>query len=132
MCRRSRSARPGGRRIMDTCLQMALDVVDFGLDIQTACGAPLIDCSQTDWPTIVCPRWGRASVCARWVTRSRTSPFRSGRAISRSPTGVAVDPHSGLRYGGADPFAEGVAIGIDACPAGELEHVERLLKRQHG
>ena len=30
---------PGGRRILDTCLQMTLDVVDFGLDIQRLRGA---------------------------------------------------------------------------------------------
>jgi gamma-glutamyltranspeptidase len=30
---------------MDTCLQMALNVLDFGLDIQESCAAPLIDSS---------------------------------------------------------------------------------------
>src|SRR5205807_992585 len=36
---------PGGRRILDTCLQMTIDTIDYGLDIQAACASPLIDCS---------------------------------------------------------------------------------------
>jgi hypothetical protein len=28
-----------------------------------------------------------------------------------SPTGVSVDPISGLRFGGADPFGIGIAAG---------------------
>ncbi len=36
---------PGGRRIIDTCMQMTLNVLDFDMDIATACGAPLVDCS---------------------------------------------------------------------------------------
>jgi hypothetical protein len=28
-----------------------------------------------------------------------------------SPTGVAVDPRTSIRYGGTDPFAAGIAAG---------------------
>ena len=48
---------PGGRRIMDTCLQMVIDMIDYGMDIQSACAAPLIGYTQqpTDWPACVAP-----------------------------------------------------------------------------
>jgi hypothetical protein len=31
--------------------------------------------------------------------------------VFASPTGVTVDPGSGLRHGGADPFGIGIAAG---------------------
>jgi gamma-glutamyltranspeptidase / glutathione hydrolase len=102
---------PGGRRIMDTCLQMVVNVADYGLDIQAACSAPLIDCSQ-------------ASLLAddRLPIGTRRRLRELGHDVAdvtvsfwprhfASPTGVAVDPRTGLRYGGADPFAAGVALG---------------------
>lgn len=102
---------PGGRRIMDTCLQMVLGVVDYGLDIQTACASPLIDYSQAS-----------LLVDDRLPLGTRQRLRELGHAVEdvtvsfwprhfASPTGVTVDPQTRLRYGGADPFAEGVALG---------------------
>jgi gamma-glutamyltranspeptidase/glutathione hydrolase len=101
----------GGRRIMDTCLQMVTDTVDYGLDIQSACAAPLIDCSG---PELLAD--DRLPAGTRERLRAMGHPVRD---VSVSfwpqhfglPTGVAVDPATGLRYGGAVPFAMGVAIG---------------------
>ena len=102
---------PGGRRIIDTCLQMTLDVLDFEMDIQSACGAPLIDCSG---PELL------ADTRIAAATRERLREMGHNvvdaevafapRAFA-SPTGVTVDPGSGLRGGGADPFGIGVAAG---------------------
>ena len=102
---------PGGRRILDTCLQMTLDVVDFGMDIQSACSAPLIDCSG---PELLADD--------RLPARTLQSLREMGHDVVEatvsfsprqfaSPTGVAVDPATGLRYGGADPFGIGIAAG---------------------
>ena len=102
---------PGGRRIIDTCLQMTLNVIDFGLDIQSSCAAPLVDCSAPE--LLVDTRIAQA-------TRDRLREM--GHTVQdaevsfaprqfASPTGVTVDPATGLRYGGADPFGIGIAAG---------------------
>jgi gamma-glutamyltranspeptidase/glutathione hydrolase len=102
---------PGGRRIMDTCLQMVIDSVDYGLDIQSACGAPLIDCSG---PELLAD--DRLPAGTRERLRALGHPVRDVHVSFwprhfAMPTGVAVDPATGLRLGGADPFAMGVARG---------------------
>ncbi|MDQ6773692.1 MAG: gamma-glutamyltransferase [Candidatus Dormibacteraeota bacterium] len=103
---------PGGRRIMDTCMQMVTNVIDYGLDIQAACGSPVIDCSQ---PSLMVD--DRIAETTRQRLRSvghdvvDVSVSFWPRHFA-SPTGVTVDPQTGLRQGGADIFAEGVALGI--------------------
>ncbi|MDQ4045556.1 MAG: gamma-glutamyltransferase, partial [Chloroflexota bacterium] len=102
---------PGGRRIIDTCMQMALNVLDFGMDIQRACEAPLVDCSG---PEIL------ADTRIEQSTRDRLRAMGhevvdaevafAPRAFA-SPTGVTVDPVTGVRSGGADPFGIGIAAG---------------------
>lgn len=102
---------PGGRRIMDTCLQMTLDTLDFDLDIAAACAAPLIDCAG---PELLVDDRVPAATRARLremghdVVEVEVSFSPRGFA---SPTGVTVDPTSGLRSGGADPFGAGIAAG---------------------
>lgn len=103
---------PGGRRIMDTCMQMALDVIEFGMDIQSACAAPLIDCAG---PELLID--DRVPLATRDALRAMghnvldVEVSFSPRGFA-SPTGVAVDGKTGLRYGGADPFGIGIAAGI--------------------
>ena len=102
---------PGGRRILDTCLQMALNVVDFGLDIQAACAAPLIDCSSRE--LLADDRLPQAALRGlrdRGHELSEVTVSFSPRHFA-SPTGVAVDPLTRLRTGGADPFGIGIAAG---------------------
>jgi gamma-glutamyltranspeptidase/glutathione hydrolase len=102
---------PGGRRIMDTCLQMVLNVCDYGLDVQAACSAPLIDCSE-------------AALLAddRLTLGTRQSLRDMGHQLTdvtvsfwprhfASPAGVAIDRRTGLRTGGIDPFGPGLALG---------------------
>lgn len=102
---------PGGRRIMDTCVQMALDVIEFGMDIQSACGAPLIDCAG---PELLIddrvPAETRSALRNMGHNVVDVEVSFSPRGFA-SPTGVAVDPATGLRYGGADPFGIGIAAG---------------------
>lgn len=102
---------PGGRRIMDTCLQMALNVIEFGMDIQSACGAPLIDCAGPELmidDRVLAETRLALSGMGHNVVDVEVSFSPRGFA---SPTGVAVDPETGLRYGGADPFGIGIAAG---------------------
>jgi gamma-glutamyltranspeptidase/glutathione hydrolase len=103
---------PGGRRILDTCLQMTLDVIDFDLDIQTACASPLIDCSSTS-EVLADDRLPAATLRG---LRERGHvvndvPVSFSPRLFASPTGVTVDAETGLRYGGADPFGIGIAAG---------------------
>jgi gamma-glutamyltranspeptidase/glutathione hydrolase len=102
---------PGGRRILDTCLQMTLNVVDFGLDIQSACAAPLIDCSGRE--LLADDRLPPATLRALRAMGHHVSevPISFSPRQFASPTGVSVDPISGLRFGGADPFGIGIAAG---------------------
>ena len=103
---------PGGRRILDTCLQMTLDVVDFDLDIQAACAAPLIDCSSTS-EVLADDRLPSATLRGlreRGHVVNEVPVSFSPRQFA-SPTGVTVDAETGLRYGGADPFGIGIAAG---------------------
>ena len=102
---------PGGRRIMDTCLQVALNVLEFGMDIQAACSAPLIDCAGSELLVD-----DRIDPAARDALRAMghnvvDAEVSFSPRIFASPTGVAVDPATGLRYGGADPFGAGIAAG---------------------
>ena len=103
---------PGGRRIIDTCMQMALDVLDFEMDIQAACSSPLIDASSPD----------ELLVDSRVSQQTRDRLREMGHNVVdaevtfaprafASPTGVTVDPATGLRNGGADPFGIGIAAG---------------------
>jgi gamma-glutamyltranspeptidase/glutathione hydrolase len=102
---------PGGRRILDTCLQMTLDVVDFGLDIQSACAAPLIDCSSSE--LLADDRLAPATLRGLRALGHdvREVPVSFSPRQFASPTGVSVEPSSGLRCGGADPFGIGIATG---------------------
>jgi len=101
----------GGRRIMDTCLQMVTNIVDYGLDIQSGCAAPLIDCSGDELLAD-----DRLPANTRTGLRERGHPVREVSMSFwprhfASPTGVALDPRSGLRFSGADPFGPGMASG---------------------
>ena len=103
---------PGGRRIIDTCMQMALDVLDFEMNIQSACAAPLIDASDPDELLVD----ARISRTTRDMLREMghnvvdAEVTFAPRAFA-SPTGVALDVVTGLRTGGADPLGMGIAAG---------------------
>jgi gamma-glutamyltranspeptidase / glutathione hydrolase len=102
---------PGGRRIMDTCMQMVLDVVEFGMDIHSACESPLIDCSSGNLlADDRLPEATRQTLSDMGHTVIPAEVTFAPRAFA-SPTGVQVDPETGLRYGGADPFGPGIAAG---------------------
>ena len=101
---------PGGRRIMDTCLQVLLNVLDFGLSMQQACAAPLLDCSG---PETLIDRRIPAETRDRLAAMGHALAAREATFWPRSfasPTGVQVDADGRLR-GGADPYAYGVAMG---------------------
>jgi gamma-glutamyltranspeptidase len=92
-------------------MQMALNVIDFDMDIQSACEAPLVDCSG---PEILADTRISAATRERLREMGHTvvdaEVSFAPRAFA-SPTGVQVDPATGVRFGGADPFGIGIAAG---------------------
>lgn len=101
---------PGGRRIMDTCLQVFLNMAEYGLSIQAACSAPLIDSSGPE--TLVDDRIpvGVRDELVAMGHRIAARPATFWPRYFASPTGIQVAPDGTLR-GGADPFGYGVATG---------------------
>lgn len=102
---------PGGRRIMDTVLQVTLNVLDFGMGIQEAVSAPLIDATGPE--TYVDPRISEA-VRAQLTAMGheldvRAREFYPGHYAR--PAGITRDPRAGVLRGGADPYDVGVAAG---------------------
>lgn len=96
---------------MDTCLQVTLNAVEFGMDPAAACAAPLIDCSG---PELLVddrvPAATRDRLRAMGHNVVEAEVAFSPRAFA-SPAVIAVDADTGLRYGGADPFGGGIAAG---------------------
>lgn len=102
---------PGGRRIIDTCMQMALNVLDFGMDIQSSCEAPLVDCSGPEILTDTRIEQGTRDTLREMGHEVVDAEVTFAPRAFASPTGVTVDPLTGVRSGGADPFGIGIAAG---------------------
>ena len=102
---------PGGRRIMDTVLQVTLNVLDFGMGIQEAVSAPLIDATGPE--TYIDPRIPesvRAQLSAMGHELDvRAREFYPGHYAR--PAGIARNRQTGELHGGADPYDVGVAAG---------------------
>jgi gamma-glutamyltranspeptidase / glutathione hydrolase len=103
---------PGGRRILDTCTQVMLNVLDHGLGIQDAVSAPLVDTSDPASTGIDAriPEETRAALEAMGHRLAVRVPDFAPRFFA-SPAGITRDPATGELRGGADPYAEGVAAG---------------------
>ena len=92
----------GGRRIINTVAQLAIDLVDFDMDIQAAISAPRIDCSTLD--PILSVRIDPA-VCAELRRRGHTVFVAEEAFLPRyfaSP--VAIQREGGALIGAADPY----------------------------
>jgi gamma-glutamyltranspeptidase/glutathione hydrolase len=105
---------PGGRTIMNTVLQVIINVIDFKMDIAEAIAAPRV---HHQWlpNRLRVERFGASPDTVRllemmghevqvWETSRRRG---RGRAM-----GIIVDPETGLLTGAADPrAADGAAVG---------------------
>jgi gamma-glutamyltranspeptidase/glutathione hydrolase len=103
---------PGGRTIMNTVLQVIVNVIDFEMDIAEALAAPRV---HHQWlpDRLRIERFGASPDTVRLLEMMghevqlwKTSR-RQGRAM-----GIMVDPETGLLTGAADPrAADGAAVG---------------------
>lgn len=103
---------PGGRTIINTVLQVVVNVLDFKMDVAEAIAAPRI---HHQWlpDRITIEKNGAAPEVLRALEsyghriRVSESTRSQGRAM-----GILVDPQSGIRTGSSDPRdGDGAAIG---------------------
>ncbi len=102
---------PGGPMIINTVLQVIINVADHGMNIQQAIGAPRIHHQWQPDTIRYEPRGLAADVLDalrlkghRLVEPSKAKPFGDAQ-------GLIVDPTSGLRFGASDRRGRGQAIG---------------------
>jgi gamma-glutamyltranspeptidase/glutathione hydrolase len=105
---------PGGPTIINTVLQVVLNVIDFGMTIQQAIDAPRF---HHQWqPDVI--HWEELGVNpdTRALLERMGHKFREIPGNSRTPNsigdaqGVAIDA-TGMRLGGSDPRLGGMAVG---------------------
>ena len=102
----------GGRRIIGAVLQIATDLIDYGMSMQEAIGAPRIDVStgrllvDSRYPAEVVERLKAMGHDLLQVTESIAPRYFA------SPCGIMIDRKAGVLRGGADPFHPAVSIGF--------------------
>lgn len=103
---------PGGRTIINTVLQVIVNVIDFDMDISEAVAAPRI---HHQWlpNRLRIEEFGISKDTERLLQMfgHRVSISRSSRSQG-SAMGIIIDPKTGLRLGASDPrAADGAAVG---------------------
>jgi gamma-glutamyltranspeptidase/glutathione hydrolase len=106
---------PGGPTIINTVLQVILNVVDFGMDLQEAIEAPRF---HHQWlPDYIYWEQFGLNPDTRAILEKMGHAFRPIPGASRSPSelgdaqGVMIDRTTGLRLGASDPRLGGVPVG---------------------
>jgi len=99
---------PGGPRIISTVLQVILNVLEFGMNIQEAVSAPRVHHQWMPDQLFVEP-WGISPDAASSLQQMGHSIQCSG--YFGDALGVVKDPATGLLYGGIDPRQDGYAAG---------------------
>jgi gamma-glutamyltranspeptidase/glutathione hydrolase len=101
---------PGGRTIINTVLNVIVNVIDFNMPIQDAIDAPRMD---HEWMPDLLRLENKAiteelieSLKAMGHMMKESSFWRQGDAHS-----ILIDPKTGLYYGAADKRSQGTAIG---------------------
>jgi len=101
---------PGGRTIINTVLNVIINVIDFNMPIQDAVNAPRMD---HEWmPDSL--RLERESITEESIESLKTMghPIReSSRWRQGDAHSILIDPKTGLYYGAADKRSRGSAIG---------------------
>jgi len=100
---------PGGPTIINTVLQVIVNVIDFGMNIQQAIDAPRF---HHQWMP------DQIQFEPMGINRdTRAALERKGHAFAEKPgnmgdaEGVMIDPKTGMRLGASDPRLGGVPVG---------------------
>jgi gamma-glutamyltranspeptidase/glutathione hydrolase len=97
---------PGGPRIITTTLLTILNVVDYGMDVQQAVAAPRFHHQWVPDKLFVEPEFSADVVEA---LRMRGHDVQVSPRHWSSAQSIVVDPETGIRFGGSDPRADGIA-----------------------
>ncbi|HKO54884.1 MAG TPA: gamma-glutamyltransferase [Thermoanaerobaculia bacterium] len=107
---------PGGPTIINTVLQVVINVIDFGMDIQEAIAAPRF---HHQWlPDELFWEERGINRDTREALERMGHKFRALPGASSTPGtigdahGIAIDPVSGMRMGASDPRLGGVPVGF--------------------
>lgn len=103
---------PGSRRIIDRNIQVALNVLEFGMGPQEAVAAPTVDASGAE--TLVDSRIPEGSV------KSLTSlghtvkvvEEQPGMSFFARPSAIQINREAGMLRGGVDLFRRSTALGL--------------------
>jgi gamma-glutamyltranspeptidase/glutathione hydrolase len=98
---------PGATRIITSCLQVILNVLDFGMSASEAVLAPRFDCQEGN---ISCQARIPEYVCAEVRKRHpivRLPQSHGGMALVHA---ICIDPKTSKLTGGADTGADGMAL----------------------
>jgi gamma-glutamyltranspeptidase/glutathione hydrolase len=102
---------PGARRIMSAVVQSLVNVLDFGLGIQTAVSAPRIHC---EGPTTLAearlPRDVLDDLAARGHRLQVIDETAHSFSFAR-PNGILIDPATNQLTGGVNQFVQAWAMG---------------------
>ena len=100
---------PGGPTIINTVLQLILNVVDYGMDIQAAIDAPRFHHQwlpdELYWEELEFNRDTRDAL------ERRGHHFREKATSLGDAQGIAVEAATGMRMGASDPRLGGVPVG---------------------
>jgi gamma-glutamyltranspeptidase/glutathione hydrolase len=99
---------PGGPTIINTVLQIVVNVIDFGMNIQQAIDAPRI---HHQWmPDQI--RWEMGlSIDTRRALEKRGHVFSERAGYIGDAHAVMIDQKTGMRLGASDPRLGGAAVG---------------------
>jgi gamma-glutamyltranspeptidase/glutathione hydrolase len=100
---------PGGPTIINTVLQIILNVVDYGMDIQQAVDAPRIHHQWLPDELVYEPNGLPEAVQAQLKQRGHTLTARPRRLGDAQA--ILIDPKTGIRYGASDSRRSGVSKG---------------------
>jgi gamma-glutamyltranspeptidase/glutathione hydrolase len=100
---------PGGPTIINTVLQVIVNVVDFGMDIQEAVDAPRVHHQWLPDQIVYEPYGMPADV--RDALRARGHRLADSPRYMGDAQAVMLEPKTGMRLGASDPRQAGRAIG---------------------
>jgi gamma-glutamyltranspeptidase/glutathione hydrolase len=99
----------GATRIITSCLQVILNVIDFGMSVSDAISAPRFHC-QSDM--IRCQARIPEYVCSDVRNRHPIERLPQGQGGFASVHALTIDRHSGAMVGAADPATDGMALVV--------------------
>jgi gamma-glutamyltranspeptidase / glutathione hydrolase len=101
---------PGSYGILQTTLQMLLNVLDFGMNVQAAIEAPRVRAFERTLVDVE-GRIPSATLDALRALGHEPRALPDWTVQVGGGHGIAIDPETGVLTGGADPRRDGAAIG---------------------